>query len=67
MTDAPSSPGLPPPSPSNFRDLADAVHPRVPLRRGRLFRSDHLGRLTSGDVERLQALQADFAWLRERV
>ncbi|MFD0669597.1 tyrosine-protein phosphatase [Ramlibacter sp. MAHUQ-53] len=57
-------------SPTNFRDLSDAVHPRVPLRRDTLFRSDHLGRLTPGDIERLQALRLvrviDFRGERER-
>lgn len=58
-------------SPSNFRDIADAVHPRVPLRRGRLFRSDHLGALTESDARRLQALGLrrviDFRGARERL
>lgn len=58
-------------SPSNFRDLADAVHPRIPLRHGVLFRSDHLGALTTDDANRLQALGLrrviDFRGERERL
>ncbi len=43
-------------APSNFRDLAERVHPQLPLRPGTLFRSDHLGGLTAADHATLAAL-----------
>lgn len=44
-------------NPSNFRDLGQytGAHGR-PLRRGRIYRSDHLGALTPEDVAALSAL-----------
>ncbi len=55
---------------SNFRDLAERVHPRVPMRRGLVFRSDHLGGLTDADIQALRALGLrrviDFRGVHER-
>lgn len=55
---------------SNFRDLAERVHPRVPLRRGLVFRSDHLGALTAEDIQALRVLGLrrviDFRGAQER-
>lgn len=55
---------------SNFRDLAERVHPRVPMRRGLVFRSDHLGELSDEDVQALRALGLrrviDFRGVQER-
>ena len=57
-------------SPSNFRDLAATVHPRVPLRRRVLFRSDHLGALNADDARQIEALGVrrvlDFRGVNER-
>lgn len=57
-------------NPSNFRDLASHVRPRVPLRPGRLFRSDHLGALNADDARQIQALGIrrvlDFRGVHER-
>ncbi|AEG92383.1 tyrosine-protein phosphatase [Ramlibacter tataouinensis] len=58
-------------APSNFRDLADQVHPRIPLRRHTLFRSDHLGALTPEDCRQIEALGVrrvlDFRGGQERL
>lgn len=55
---------------SNFRDLADQVHPRVPLRPRTLFRSSHLGELDDRDIRQIQDLGVrrvvDFRGERER-
>ncbi len=57
-------------SPSNFRDLAETVHPRIPLRPRTLFRSNHLGALEADDVRQIQALGIrrvlDFRGVQER-
>jgi protein-tyrosine phosphatase len=57
-------------SPSNFRDLAATVHPRIPLRRRTLFRSDHLGALDADDARQIEALGIrrvlDFRGVNER-
>jgi protein-tyrosine phosphatase len=57
-------------SPSNFRDLAATVHPRVALRRRTLFRSDHLGALDADDVRQIEELGIrrvlDFRGVDER-
>jgi protein-tyrosine phosphatase len=57
-------------NPSNFRDLASHVRPRVPLRTGRLFRSDHLGALNADDARQIEALGIrrvlDFRGVYER-
>ncbi|TFY96859.1 tyrosine-protein phosphatase [Ramlibacter rhizophilus] len=54
----------------NFRDLAEQVHTSVPLRRGVLFRSDHLGALGAEDARQIQALGVcrviDFRGQQER-
>lgn len=57
---------------SNFRDLGGyAGHQGRPLRWRRLFRSDHLGALTPGDVSALAALGVgrvcDFRGAQERL
>jgi len=53
---------------TNFRDLAANVS--VPLRRGRLYRSDHLGALDEGDAVAIRALGVsrvlDFRGVDER-
>ncbi len=58
-------------SPSNFRDLAEPVHPQVPMRKLTLFRSDHLGAVDAQDARRIQALGVrrviDFRGERERL
>ena len=58
-------------TPSNFRDLAEPVHPQVRMRRLTLFRSDHLGALDAQDAGRIQALGVrrviDFRGERERL
>jgi protein-tyrosine phosphatase len=55
--------------PSNFRDLAAHVK-GVPLRRGTLYRSDHLGSLDAADAAQIQALGIrrvlDFRGVDER-
>jgi protein-tyrosine phosphatase len=55
-------------NPSNFRDLA--AHVSVPLVRGTLFRSDHLGALDEQDARAIRALGIrrvlDFRGVRER-
>lgn len=43
-------------APSNFRDLAEQVRGRVPMRTRLLFRSDHLGGLDAQQAQRIQAL-----------
>lgn len=56
---------------ANFRDLADQIHPRIPLRARTLFRSSHLGALDQEDVRQIQALGIrrviDFRGERERL
>jgi protein-tyrosine phosphatase len=56
------------PSAANFRDLA--AHVSVPLRRGVLYRSDHLGALDEDDARAIQALGVkrvlDFRGVDER-
>lgn len=58
-------------TPSNFRDLAEPVHPQVPMRKLTLFRSDHLGTLEERDARRIQTLGVrrviDFRGERERL
>jgi protein-tyrosine phosphatase len=55
-------------NPSNFRDLA--AHVAAPLRRGVLYRSDHLGALDEDDARAIQALGIrrvlDFRGVHER-
>jgi protein-tyrosine phosphatase len=55
--------------PSNFRDLAAHVR-GIPLRRGTLYRSDHLGALNAADAAQIQALGItrvlDFRGVDER-
>ncbi len=55
--------------PSNFRDLAAHVK-GVPVRRGTLYRSDHLGSLDTADAAQIQALGItrvlDFRGVDER-
>lgn len=55
----------------NFRDLAEFVGASLPLRRGVLFRSDHLGALDAHDARQIQALGVrrvlDFRGERERM
>ena len=55
-------------NPSNFRDLAGHVH--VPVRRGILYRSDHLGALDEEDARAIEALGVkrvlDFRGVNER-
>ncbi|HUR88393.1 MAG TPA: tyrosine-protein phosphatase [Ramlibacter sp.] len=55
-------------NPSNFRDLAEHVH--IPLRRGVLYRSDHLGALDEDDARAISALGVkrvlDFRGVDER-
>jgi protein-tyrosine phosphatase len=55
-------------NPSNFRDLAE--HVAVPMRRGVLFRSDHLGALNEDDAQAIVALGVrrvlDFRGVNER-
>ena len=55
---------------SNFRDLAERVHPMVPMRPGLVFRSDHLGNLSPDDIHALQAIGLrrviDFRGVEER-
>jgi protein-tyrosine phosphatase len=57
-------------NPSNFRDLAGNVHPRVPMRAGVLYRSDHLGALDADDARQVHALGIrrvlDFRGVHER-
>lgn len=66
-----SIPTLPVLAPSNFRDLAEPVHPRVPMRKRILFRSDHLGALDTHDARQIQSLGVrrviDFRGERERL
>lgn len=66
-----SSRSLPISNPSNFRDLAEQVHPRIPLRQRTLFRSDHLGALTEDDCRQIDALGIrrvlDFRGVDERL
>jgi protein-tyrosine phosphatase len=54
---------------SNFRDLAEPIR-SVQLRRGVLYRSDHLGALTADDARQIQALGVkrvlDFRGVDER-
>lgn len=61
---------LPITNPSNFRDLAGNVRPRLPVRPRRLFRSDHLGALNADDARQIQALGIrrvlDFRGVHER-
>lgn len=56
--------------PSNFRDLAEYVRPRVPVRTRTLFRSDHLGALDADDARQIQSLGIrrvlDFRGVHER-
>jgi len=42
--------------PSNFRDLAEQAASELPMRRGVLFRSDHLGHLDEQDAKQIAAL-----------
>jgi protein-tyrosine phosphatase len=53
---------------TNFRDLA--AHVSAPLRRGRLYRSDHLGALDEDDAQAIRALGItrvlDFRGVNER-
>jgi protein-tyrosine phosphatase len=60
-----------PANPTNFRDLAEQVHPRVPLRPRTLFRSDHLGALTPQDCRQIEQLGIrrvlDFRGTEERL
>lgn len=42
--------------PSNFRDVAEQARPELPMRRGILFRSDHLGEMDQDDARQIQAL-----------
>ena len=55
---------------TNFRDLAERVHPIVPMRPGLVFRSDHLGHLSQDDIRALQAIGLrrviDFRGVQER-
>jgi protein-tyrosine phosphatase len=55
-------------NPSNFRDLA--AHVDAPLKRGVLYRSDHLGALDEDDARAIQALGIrrvlDFRGVHER-
>ena len=55
-------------NPSNFRDLAE--HVALPLRRGVLYRSDHLGALDDADARAIAALGIrrvlDFRGVHER-
>lgn len=57
-------------NPSNFRDLAGNVRPKVPLRPGVLYRSDHLGALDADDARQVRALGIrrvlDFRGVNER-
>ena len=66
-----SSNRLPLRAPSNFRDLSERVHPRIPLKQRTLFRSDHLGALDADDARQIQALGLrrviDFRGERERL
>lgn len=56
---------------SNFRDLAERVHPRLPMRRGLIFRSDHLGALEPHEAQALSSLGVrrviDFRGQHERI
>ena len=66
-----SSNRLPLRAPSNFRDLSERVHPRIPLKQRTLFRSDHLGALDADDARQIQALGLrrviDFRGEQERL
>jgi len=42
--------------PSNFRDVAEQARPDVAMRRGILFRSDHLGEMDEDDSRQILAL-----------
>jgi protein-tyrosine phosphatase len=42
--------------PSNFRDVAEQAAAELPMRRGVLFRSDHLGHLDEQDAKQIAAL-----------
>ncbi len=42
--------------PSNFRDVAEQARPELPMRRGILFRSDHLGEMDEDDARQIRAL-----------
>jgi protein-tyrosine phosphatase len=57
-------------APSNFRDLAERVHPQLALRPRTLFRSDHLGGLDEAQARAIQALGVrrvlDFRGATER-
>lgn len=59
---------MPVKNPSNFRDLA--AHVDAPLRRGTLYRSDHLGALDEDDARAIRALGVrrvlDFRGVHER-
>jgi protein-tyrosine phosphatase len=59
---------VPPKNPSNFRDLA--AHVSVPLARGTLYRSDHLGALDDDDARAILGLGVrrvlDFRGVSER-
>ncbi len=56
---------------TNFRDLAERVHPQLPMRRGLIFRSDHLGGLDAQEAQALSALGVrrviDFRGAQERL
>lgn len=64
-------PSLPLTAPTNFRDLAECVRPRLPLRTRTLFRSDHLGALDEAQARAVRALGVrrvlDFRGERERL
>lgn len=57
--------------PSNFRDLAEQAAAELPMRRGVLFRSDHLGDLDEADARQITALGLrrvlDFRGAEERL
>lgn len=58
-------------APTNFRDLAECVHPRLALRPRTLFRSDHLGALDEAQARAVRALGVrrvlDFRGAQERL
>lgn len=62
---------LPISAPLNFRDLAEPVQPRLPVRLRTLFRSDHLGSLEADEARQIQALGVrrviDFRGEHERL
>ena len=41
--------------PSNFRDVSEQAWPELPMRRGILFRSDHLGEMDEDDGRQIRA------------